>query len=182
MTRLMVLGLLRLKPMSGYEIQQLLQVSQSDQWAGILPGSIYHALKKLDKEGLVKIHSVETTGNRSKAIYEITEQGQEEYKELLIQSFTSPSIVLPTDLYTGLSMLTLPNPAIDLSDIINAVQVQLSQLHRQWNQIKIGIEQKKQYSNNIFQQFTFEQINKQYMLQIESLEQLLEILNQEAKV
>ena len=55
MTRLMVLGLLKSKPMSGYEIQQILTKSQSDSWAGILPGSIYHALKKMEKEGLVEI-------------------------------------------------------------------------------------------------------------------------------
>ena len=45
MVRLLVLGLLQFKPLSGYEIQQILQVSQIDVWAGILPGSIYHALK-----------------------------------------------------------------------------------------------------------------------------------------
>ena len=72
----MVLGLLKTKPMSGYEIQQLLIISQSDSWAGILPGSIYHALKKMEKEQLVAIDSIEQTGNRSKAIYKITEQGE----------------------------------------------------------------------------------------------------------
>ena len=181
MTRLMVLGLLRLQPMSGYEIQQLLQVSQSDQWAGILPGSIYHALKKLDQEGFIQIHSIETIGNRSKAIYEITEQGVEEYKQLLIQSFTIPSVVLPTDLYTGLSMLSLPNPAVESEAIIAAVQEQLNMLRQQWDRIKIGLEKKKQQSEtrNVFQDFTFNQVEKHYRLQTESLEELLKILQED---
>ena len=177
----MVLGLLRLQPMSGYEIQQLLQVSQSDQWAGILPGSIYHALKKLDQEGFIQIQSIETTGNRSKAIYEITEQGVEEYKQLLIQSFTIPSVVLPTDLYTGLSMLSLPNPAVESEAIIAAVQEQLNMLRQQWDRIKIGLEKKKQQSEtrNVFQDFTFNQVEKHYRLQTESLEELLKILQED---
>jgi len=177
----MVLGLLRLQPMSGYEIQQLLQVSQTDQWAGILPGSIYHALKKLDKEGFVQINAVESTGNRSKAIYEMTEQGENEYKQLLLQSFSMPSVVLPTVLYTGLSMLSLPNPAVETREIIVAVQEQLNLLHQQWANIKMGLEKKKQQSetSNIFQDFTFNQVEKQYKLQIESLEELLEILQRQ---
>ncbi len=63
MTRLMVLGMLRTKPMSGYEMQQLMQVSEVDKWAGILPGSIYHALKKMDKRGASQ--SSESRINRS---------------------------------------------------------------------------------------------------------------------
>ena len=48
MTRLLVLGMLKMEPMSGYDIQQLLKLKNADQWGGVLIGSIYHALKKLE--------------------------------------------------------------------------------------------------------------------------------------
>lgn len=59
MTRVLVLGLLDVKPMSGYDIQQLLRISDAERWGGVLIGSIYHALKKMEKEGLVVVESLD---------------------------------------------------------------------------------------------------------------------------
>jgi len=178
MTRLMVLGMLRIKPMSGYEIQQMLQVMQSDQWAGILPGSIYHALKKMDKEGLVKISAVESTGNRSKAIYEITEAGEDEYATLLLESFAVSSVILPTSLYTGLSMLNLPNPNIDKKDILKNVILHREKLEKQMASLKRGLEEKQKHflNNDPFYNLTYKNIEKQFAIQIEFLKELEELL------
>ena len=51
MTKLLVLGLLDGGPMSGYDLQQKLGGADAERWGGVLPGSIYHALKKLEVEG-----------------------------------------------------------------------------------------------------------------------------------
>ncbi|MEK4229346.1 PadR family transcriptional regulator [Solibacillus sp. FSL H8-0538] len=181
MTRLMVLGLLRLKPMSGYEIQQILHTNQSDQWAGILPGSIYHALKKMNTEGLVKIASIESTGNRSKAIYEITENGDKEYYTLLLESFSTSSIMLPTSLYTGLSMLSLPNPDLKKKDILNNVVLQRENLEKQFANLVIGLEEKQKHlkQNNPFYNLTYKNIKQQFTLQMDCLKELEELLNNE---
>ena len=48
MTKLLVLGLLDGGPMSGYDLQQKLGGADAERWGGVLPGSIYHALKKLE--------------------------------------------------------------------------------------------------------------------------------------
>ncbi|WP_035177204.1 PadR family transcriptional regulator [Alkalihalobacterium bogoriense] len=133
-TRLMVLGFLLYKSMSGYEMQQHLQQSQTDTWAGVLPGSIYHALKKMEKEQLVAIESVEQTGNRSKAIYQITEKGKEEFKHLLISGLTESSASLPTTFYTALSFI--PYASNDL--IIEALNKQETLLQQEYEQMKIG--------------------------------------------
>ena len=45
MTKLLVLGLLDGGPMSGYDLQQKLGGADAERWGGVLPGSIYHALK-----------------------------------------------------------------------------------------------------------------------------------------
>ena len=138
MTRLMVLGMLRTKPMSGYELQQLMQVSRVDKWAGILAGSIYHALKKMDKEGLVKVADVKSRGHRIKAIYEITDEGEKEYRKLLVDSFRDSSVHLPVHLYTGLSMLNLPNHQADPNSIIVAVEEQIKELQSKMEEFEAG--------------------------------------------
>lgn len=181
MTRLMVLGILRIKPMSGYEIQQILQTNQSDQWAGILPGSIYHALKKMNNEGLVKIASIESTGNRSKAIYEVTAEGEKAYYALLLEAFATTSVNLPASLYTALSMLALPNPALEKEAVLKSVRIHKETLEKQFSDLLIGLEEKQKHlkGNNPFYNLTNKNIQQQFALQIECLQELEEILMNE---
>jgi DNA-binding PadR family transcriptional regulator len=179
MTRLMVLGLLRMKPMSGYEIQQLLQTSQTDKWAGILPGSIYHALKKMEKEGLVKVESVETTGNRSKAIYKVTDKGVDEYYQLLIDSFKQSSVVLPTVFYTGLSMLNMPNNNVNIEDLLNATEDQKQILQRECHELEAGMNIKAQHTKmEKLTELTFTNMLDHYDLQLKFLDQVIEKLQE----
>src|SRR5215467_5997670 len=105
LTRLFVLGLLARRPMSGYEIQLILQFSRTEQWVGILPGSVYHALKKLASEGLVVLQATEHAGNRSKAIYAITQAGEEEFRQILRETWRMPTLHFPSGLYAALSFL-----------------------------------------------------------------------------
>jgi DNA-binding PadR family transcriptional regulator len=89
--------------MSGYEIQRILQLSRTDLWAGILSGSIYHALKKLEGEGLVALRVTEQSGNRTRAIYALTPKGDAEFRSLLREVWRSPSPHFPSGLYAALS-------------------------------------------------------------------------------
>ena len=176
MTRLMVLGLLKTKPMSGYEIQQILTRSQSDSWAGILPGSIYHALKKMEKEGLVEIDSIEKTGNRSKAIYKITADGELEFDKLLKESLQVSSVFLPSNLYTGLSFIEhLTNDAI-----IQSLKNQQIVLEEQLEKLKEGIEMKRNYMPmDEVTEMLFQNVFKQYELQLELLSNLFRYYDQQ---
>ncbi|WP_075981108.1 PadR family transcriptional regulator [Bacillus massilinigeriensis] len=172
MTRLMVLGLLKKKSMSGYEIQQILQLSEVDRWAGILPGSIYHALKKMEKEGLVEVETMEQTGHRIKAIYRITEEGIEEYRQLLKESLEISSIHLPSTLYTGLSFVQdLPKDVV-----IEALLKQKDYLIHELERQKQGIEVKRKHIPiDEISELTFQNMYKQYEIQIEMLESLVEL-------
>jgi DNA-binding PadR family transcriptional regulator len=105
LTRLFVLGLLARQPMSGYVIQTALQVSRTEQWLGILPGSVYHALKKLASEGFVVLQATEYEGNRAKAIYAITPAGEEEFRRLLRETWRMPALHFPSGIYAALSFL-----------------------------------------------------------------------------
>ncbi|MEO4053753.1 PadR family transcriptional regulator [Solibacillus sp. CAU 1738] len=170
MARLMVLGLLKLKPMSGYEIQQILLKSHSDEWAGILPGSIYHALKKMEKEKLVEIDSIEQTGNRSKAIYKITEQGEVAFHDLLIESFQVSSVHLPSNLYTGLSFIE----HLEKEQIVHSLKIQLVLLEQQLHQQKLGIKEKRKYMPlDPVTEMLFENVFQQYELQLQLIKNLI---------
>ena len=116
LTRLFVLGLLMQRPMSGYAIQVLLQLSQTQQWARVLPGSVYHALKKMADEGFVVLQATEQAGNRSKAIYAITPAGKDEFRTLLKEAWSTPVLHFPSEIYAALSFLDeLPREEIVLA-------------------------------------------------------------------
>lgn len=172
MIRLMVLGLLWHRPMTGYELQQTLQVSQTDKWAGILPGSIYHALKKLHQEGLVELEAVEQTGNRSRTSYRITDRGQEEAVRLAGEGLREKSVVFPTTLYTALSFLHLvPRQAIR-----TALQEQRQGLEADYAAMRQGQEMKEEVMKLSREALlVFENIYAQYELQLEFLGKLEEI-------
>ncbi|PLR80701.1 PadR family transcriptional regulator [Bacillus sp. V33-4] len=175
MTRLMVLGLLRIKPMSGYEIQQILEISHTDLWAGILPGSIYHALKKMEKEGLVEVDTIEQTGHRTKAIYKITVTGEEEFYRLGKESLEVSSVVLPSTMYTAISFAD----ELNKDDIISAISKQKAQLQEMLELQKRGERAKRDHMPiDEITMLTFENIYQQYELQINYLKKLLAIYEQ----
>lgn len=81
--RLVILGLLRERPLYGYEIKQIIEEHMSD-WTSIAFGSIYFALEKLAKEKFVSKVDIEQAGKRpSRSVFEITQTGREEFSRLL---------------------------------------------------------------------------------------------------
>jgi DNA-binding PadR family transcriptional regulator len=132
LTRLFVLGLLAKRPLSGYEIQLLLQISRTEQWVGILPGSVYHALKKLASEGLVVLHTTEQTGNRTKAIFAITPAGEEEFRRILRETWRMPTLHFPSGLYAALSFLE----DLPIEEVLHSLDEQIDALEKElatWN-------------------------------------------------
>ena len=82
-TRLVILGLLRQRPLYGYEIKQVIEEHMGD-WTSIAFGSIYFALDKLAEEGLIEKVATEQPGSRpSRSVYQITGKGEEEFLRLL---------------------------------------------------------------------------------------------------
>jgi DNA-binding PadR family transcriptional regulator len=89
-TRLVILGLLRDQSLHGYEIKQIIEEHMGD-WTSIAFGSIYFALGKLSKEGLIEMVATEKEGNRrSRSIYQITEAGRTEFLRLLREVWKVP--------------------------------------------------------------------------------------------
>ena len=85
--RLVILGLLRERPLYGYEIKQIIEEHMSD-WTSIAFGSIYFALEKLADEKFVSKVQIEQAGRRpSRSVFEITQTGREEFSRLLREAW-----------------------------------------------------------------------------------------------
>jgi len=87
-TRLVILGLLRDRPLYGYEIKHVIEEHMGD-WTSIAFGSIYFALGKLQEEALVEQVATEKVGARpSRSVYQITDAGRQEFLRLLREAWT----------------------------------------------------------------------------------------------
>jgi DNA-binding PadR family transcriptional regulator len=63
-TRL-VLGPIRiLQPVHGYDVRRELLTLRLEELANVKPGSIYSAMRTLEKDGCIAVHSAESAGNR----------------------------------------------------------------------------------------------------------------------
>jgi DNA-binding PadR family transcriptional regulator len=82
---MLILGLVRwFQPVHGYDVRRELLSWHADEWANVAPGSIYHALKKLAEEGLLREVATEQVGARpARTTYEITPKGEEDFQSLL---------------------------------------------------------------------------------------------------
>jgi DNA-binding PadR family transcriptional regulator len=82
---MMILGLVQwMQPVHGYDVRRELLSWSADKWANVQPGSIYHALRKLSDEGLLREVATEQVGGRpARTSYEITEKGRAEFQSLL---------------------------------------------------------------------------------------------------
>ncbi|MGW7262795.1 PadR family transcriptional regulator [Streptomyces sp. NPDC054842] len=90
--RLLVLGAVRQHGRAhGYQVRNDLEYWGAHEWSNAKPGSIYHALKQMAKQGLLLAHEIapSTAGGPPRTEYEITDRGTEEFLALLRESLTS---------------------------------------------------------------------------------------------
>ncbi|MBZ4015171.1 PadR family transcriptional regulator [Streptomyces purpurogeneiscleroticus] len=84
--RLLVLGAVRQHGRThGYQVRSDLEYWGAHEWSNAKPGSIYHALKQMAKQGLLRAHETapSTAGGPPRTEYELTDAGEAEYFALL---------------------------------------------------------------------------------------------------
>lgn len=108
--RLLVLGLLQERPMHGYELKRIAHESRIESWSGVLAGSIYHALKTLQRERLIAAAREPKPVTRPRVVYSITASGRRELKQLVKQALEAPVRGFPTDLYGALLHIEAVTP------------------------------------------------------------------------
>ncbi|KAF4410330.1 MULTISPECIES: PadR family transcriptional regulator [Streptomyces] len=85
-TRLLVLGAVRQHGRAhGYQVRNDLEFWGAHEWSNAKPGSIYHALKQMAKQGLLIEHDTapSTAGGPPRTEYELTDEGEREFFSLL---------------------------------------------------------------------------------------------------
>ncbi|MCH0571192.1 PadR family transcriptional regulator [Streptomyces sp. MUM 136J] len=90
--RLLVLGAVRQHGRAhGYQVRNDLEYWGAHEWSHAKPGSIYHALKQMAKQGLLHAHEIapSTAGGPPRVEYEITGAGTEEYFRLLREALVA---------------------------------------------------------------------------------------------
>jgi DNA-binding PadR family transcriptional regulator len=84
--RLLVLGAVRQHGRAhGYQVRNDLEYWGAQDWSNAKPGSIYHALKQMAKQGLLRAHDTapSTAGGPPRTEYELTAAGEAEFFALL---------------------------------------------------------------------------------------------------
>ncbi|WP_158886626.1 PadR family transcriptional regulator [Amycolatopsis anabasis] len=119
-TRLLVLGVVRgFGRAHGYLVRSELVTWGAEEWANIKWGSLYHALRQLAKEGLLRASQVPEWPGR--VDYEITPEGDAEFFRLLrdaLRSFDHR----PDLLNAGLALL----PALSREEAIGLLEQRLA--------------------------------------------------------
>lgn len=82
MIELAVLGLLKERPMHGYQLSRELGESLGGLWR-VSYGSLYPTLRRLEREGAIESEAGDQRGARRKKVYRITPAGEQVFLELL---------------------------------------------------------------------------------------------------
>lgn len=89
--QLAILGLLMDKDYHPYEMSQEMKEREMHNYMKLQYGSLYYAIEKLKKSGLIEAVEVISGGSRpDKTIYRITEQGKSEFERLLLEEMKLP--------------------------------------------------------------------------------------------
>ncbi|MGL5677091.1 MAG: PadR family transcriptional regulator [Cellulosilyticaceae bacterium] len=173
MIKAFILYYLSLKPTHGYEIQKFIQLNHMDEWTKIQPGSIYYAINKLEKEGLIVLVREEYIGAKSRKIFTITEKGRVELDELLKEELDQEIYQIGSDKFTIYPVLnSLSKEIIKAHTEAHLTQLQTKQKEiKKWQKIKMNEASLK------VDQIYFEMVISNLDYQIQWHEALLEELD-----
>lgn len=136
----LILYYLNLKPTHGYEIQRFIEVNELDQWTKIQSGSIYYALSKLEKDGLIEHIDRTNTAAKSRKVYQITDAGRQELSNLIRETIASPIYDIGSNkyfMYPLFTSLEYPKLEKELNKHIKMLKEKRDYL-TSWKNLKIN--------------------------------------------
>lgn len=140
MIKVLILYYLSLKSTHGYEIQKFIQVNHMDSWTKIQSGSIYYALAKLEKEGLIVLAAEENIGAKVRKVYSITDKGRKELATLVREELNREIYEVGSDKFILYPLLTISNK----KEIEQVVETHILELEKKkialqkWYNIKVN--------------------------------------------
>lgn len=116
-TKMLVLGVVHYAgEVHGYQVRRELGTWRAETWANVKPGSIYHALKKAARDGLVdEVGAEPGDSGPDRVRYRITETGRQEMVALIRDALRCPKDQVA--LNAALAML----PALTRAQAIEAI-------------------------------------------------------------
>lgn len=132
-TRLMVLGVVRLlQPVHGYDVRRELMTWRLEEWTNVKTGSIYSALRTLEKDGLVEVTGrLRGDGRPERTEYVLTAEGDKEFNVLLREAWWRVQRPAEPLVPALCLMLNLPR-----EELISAVRSRASQLEGQIEELR----------------------------------------------
>lgn len=82
---LIVLGMLKQRPMSAYDLQKLVEYRNISRWVKISTPSIYKKVIQLEEKGLLQARTVREGKMPEKAVYSLTDAGQAAFEQLMLE-------------------------------------------------------------------------------------------------
>ena len=87
---LIVLGMLKKQPLSAYDIQKLVEYRNISKWVKISTPSIYKKVIQLEEKGLLQSFLVRENNMPEKAVYSLTDSGEQEFERLMRELSAQP--------------------------------------------------------------------------------------------
>lgn len=87
---LIVLGILKKESLSAYEIQKLVEYRNISKWVKISTPSIYKKVIQLEGKGLIKSNTVKEGKMPEKAVYSLTDAGENAFEALMMETASKP--------------------------------------------------------------------------------------------
>ncbi len=87
---LIVLGMLKRESLSAYDIQKLVEYRNISKWVKISTPSIYKKVIQLEEKGLITSRTEKEGKMPEKAVYSLTDAGNEEFEKLMIEISCKP--------------------------------------------------------------------------------------------
>lgn len=87
---LIVLGMLKQKPLGAYDIQKLVEYRNISKWVKISTPSIYKKVIQLEEKGYVKSSVTKEGKMPEKAVYSLTAAGEKKFEALMMEIAAEP--------------------------------------------------------------------------------------------
>ena len=87
---LVILGIVLEKPQSAYDIQKLVEYRNISKWVKISTPSIYKKVIQLEEKGLITSRTEKDGKMPEKAVYTLTDAGEEEFEKLMFEISCKP--------------------------------------------------------------------------------------------
>lgn len=173
-TRLIILGYLRERPAHGYEIQRWMRMQQMDRWSSVLPGSLYHALKRMEGEGLIQAVAEERTGDRLRKVYAITPAGERAFQRIVSRLLATEPHSTRSDFSLAVGWLDVLPPTKAVAILERNVR-RLEQVRQLW---ETGRTMKAQYAMSPAVEAAFDNARKVLDADIAFLRSLIRMVQE----